>query len=95
MGRLLGDEGDTWAFNHLVAAPNGWVATGSNGYARASYLENATKPKIRTSTYPRLKSLGGLNVSKEIDGIIFAEDFCCIRYGPITERVMVALPVVE
>lgn len=93
--RLLGGEGDTWAFNDLVAAPNGWVATGSNRYARASYSENATRPKVKTSSYPRLKSLGGLKVSKEIDGIIFAEDFCCVRYGPITERIMVALPVVD
>ena len=95
VGRLLGGEGDTWAFNDLVAAPNGWVATGSNLYARASYSDNNTNPKVKTSSYPRLKSLGGLKVSREIDGIIFAEDFCCVSYGPITERIMVALPVLQ
>lgn len=93
--RLLSDHSQTWTFNSLVAAPNGWVASGDTRYARATHSASATAPKVKMSAYPRLKALGGLNVSEEIDSVIFAEAHCCLHYDLYTQRVMIALPVTD
>lgn len=95
LGRLLAGENQTWTFNSLVATHDGWVATGRTSYARASFAQGVASPKVKMSFYPRLETVGGLKASKDIDGIVFVEAVCCIQYGPFTERVMVALPVIQ
>jgi len=95
LNRLLSDNNQTWSFNNLVATSNGWVATGDTRYVRATHSARATSPKVKMSAYPHLKTLGGLNVSKETGGVIFAEGFCCLHYDLYTRRVMIALPVMD
>lgn len=86
---------DTWPFNTLIPVQKGWIAVGSSRYARADYSTNSTKPKIKMSGIPRMDDLGGLQVSKEIDGVIFVEAICCLYYGLKKERWVIALPLVS
>ena len=95
LNRLLGGHNQTWVFDSLTAVRNGWVATGATRYARATHSASAKPSKVKMSAYPRLKSLGGIQVSKEIDGVIFAEGSCCLHYDLYTQRIMIALPVMD
>lgn len=95
LDKLTSGPNRTWAFNTLTPVRNGWVAVGHTRYARAAYAADSTSPKIKMSAFPRLGNLGNLKVSKDIDGVIFVEAYCCVYYGLKKERWVIALPVVN
>ncbi|GAA0388295.1 hypothetical protein GCM10009093_13770 [Brevundimonas terrae] len=95
LDKLTSGPNRTWAFNTLTPVRNGWVAVGHTRYARAAYSAASTSPKIKMSAFPRLGDLGNLKVSKDIDGVIFVETYCCAYYGLKKQRWIIALPVMN
>lgn len=79
--------GQTWPFDNLAAVCEGWVAVGQDRFARYS---NGT---VTTRDIPSLHAWAGLQVSDEMDGVIFVEGACCWGSENLLQYRVIAIPI--
>jgi hypothetical protein len=81
--------GQTWPFDNLVGVKGGWVAVGQDRFARSA------NGVVAISDMPSLKAWAGLQVSDEIDDVIFVEGACCWGSESVIRYRVIAIPIGE
>lgn len=81
--------GQTWPFDSLVATERGWVAVGQDRFARFD------GGAVTMEDIPPLRPWAGLQVSEQIDDVIFVEAACCWGSINIVQYRMMAIPVTD
>ncbi|MDP3657197.1 MAG: hypothetical protein Q8R45_09560 [Brevundimonas sp.] len=78
----------SWAFDGLVPAHDGWVAYGQHRYARSR------SGTVEMRRNPALADRSGPRISEEQDGVLFVMEGCCWGYiDHPTEFRVLAVPV--
>lgn len=79
--------GQTWPFSSLVATEEGWVAVGQDRFAR--FNDGA----VAMHETPPLRAWAGLQVSAEVDGVVFVESACCWGGENFVQYRVIAIPI--
>ena len=79
--------GQTWPFDSLVVVNEGWVAVGQDRIAQS------TNGVVTMRDMPSLQAWSGLQVSDEIDDVIFVEGACCWGSENFVRYRVIAIPV--
>lgn len=80
-------RGQTWPFDSLVMVGDGWVAVGQDRFARSS------NGVVAMRDTPSLQAWAGLQVSDDIDGVIFVEGACCWGSENFIRYRVIAIPI--
>lgn len=81
--------GQTWPFDSLVAARDGWIAVGQDRFARSR------RGVVSVADVPPLRAWAGLQVSDPVDEVIFVEAACCWGSTNFIQYRVIALPMVD
>lgn len=86
---IVNRPGQSWPFDILMPAPDGWLAIGQTRFARSR------SDQITIQDVPLLHAWAGLQVSEARDGFIFMQAACCWGSDEFVYYRVVAVPVVE
>lgn len=79
--------GRTWPFDSLVGVKEGWVAVGQDRFARSA------NGVVAMHDTPSLRAWAGLQISDEIDDVIFVEAACCWGSETSIRYRVIAIPI--
>ena len=86
---IVNRPGQSWPFDSLIPATDGWVAVSQNRFARSRM------GTVKIADVPALHAWSGLQISEENDGFIFIEAACCWGSDAFVQYRVLAVPIVD